>query len=135
RARGGRPRPAFPPPPRERPPAARPPPARAAWKAYRRALFAPEGMIGALGARRKQGGRFKIHTSACSGDSGGPLVANTAAGPVEGGTVSYGGAPCGLPRAPRVYSRGSSPPPFINRPPPPPAPSTPPDPIRPPRLG
>jgi secreted trypsin-like serine protease len=83
-------------------------------KAYTRDLFAPESMICALGARRKHGGRFKIHTSACSGDSGGPLVATTPSGPVEVGTVSYGGALCGLPAAPTVYSRVSSSFDFIN---------------------
>jgi trypsin len=77
-------------------------------KAYTRDLFAPESMICALGPKRKKGGRFKIHTTACSGDSGGPLVASTASGPVEVGTVSYGGALCGLPAAPTVYSRVSS---------------------------
>ena len=71
-------------------------------------------MICALGTRRKHSGRFKIHTSACSGDSGGPLVANTPTGPVEVGTVSYGGALCGLPSAPSVYSRVSSSVDFIN---------------------
>ena len=81
---------------------------RRCLKAYTRDLFAPESMICALGKRRKHGGRFKIHTSACSGDSGGPLVAYTPTGPVEVGTVSYGGALCGLPAAPTVYSRLSS---------------------------
>jgi trypsin len=81
---------------------------RRCLRAYSRDLFAPESMICALGARRKHSGRFKIHTSACSGDSGGPLVANTPTGPVEVGTVSYGGALCGLPSAPSVYSRVSS---------------------------
>ena len=83
-------------------------------KAYTRDLFSPDSMICALGARRKHGGRFKIHTSACSGDSGGPLVAATASGPVEVGTVSFGGALCGLPSAPTVYSRVSSSLDFIN---------------------
>jgi trypsin len=77
-------------------------------RAYTRDLFAPESMICALGAPRKHGGRFKIHTSACSGDSGGPLVADTPSGPVEVGTVSFGGALCGLPAAPTVYSRVSA---------------------------
>jgi trypsin len=85
-------------------------------KAYTRDLFAPESMICALGARKKNAGRFKIHTSACSGDSGGPLVADTATGPVEVGTVSYGGALCGLPAAPTVYSRVSASLDFINAP-------------------
>jgi secreted trypsin-like serine protease len=83
-------------------------------RAYTRDLFAPESMICALGAKRPHGGRFKIHTSACSGDSGGPLVADTASGPVEVGTVSYGGALCGLPAAPTVYSRVSASRDFIN---------------------
>jgi trypsin len=87
---------------------------RRCLKAYTQDLFAPESMICALGARRKKGGRFKIHTSACSGDSGGPLVADTATGPVEVGTVSYGGALCGLGAAPTVYSRVSASFDFIN---------------------
>jgi trypsin len=87
---------------------------RRCLRAYSRDLFAPESMICALGAKRKHPGRFKIHTSACSGDSGGPLVANTPTGPVEVGTVSYGGALCGLPGAPSVYSRVSSSLDFIN---------------------
>jgi trypsin len=85
-------------------------------RAYTRDLFAPESMICALGAKRKDSGRFKIHTSACSGDSGGPLVADTPSGPVEVGTVSYGGALCGLPAAPTVYSRVSASLDFINQP-------------------
>ena len=85
-------------------------------RAYSRDLFAPDSMICALGARRQQGGKFKIHTSACSGDSGGPLVAQTATGPVEVGTVSFGGALCGLAGAPTVYSRVSSSLDFINAP-------------------
>jgi trypsin len=83
-------------------------------KAYTRDLFAPESMICALGARRKHGGRFKIHTSACAGDSGGPLAADTPSGPVEVGTVSYGGALCGLPAAPSVYSKVATSLDFIN---------------------
>jgi trypsin len=83
-------------------------------KAYTRDLFAPESMICALGPKRKNGGRFKIHTTACSGDSGGPLVADIGGGPVEVGTVSYGGALCGLPAAPTVYSRVASSLSFIN---------------------
>ena len=77
-------------------------------RAYSRDLFAPDSMICALGAKRKNPGKFKIHTSACSGDSGGPLVADTPAGPVEVGTVSFGGALCGLSGTPAVYSRISS---------------------------
>jgi secreted trypsin-like serine protease len=83
-------------------------------RAYTRDLFAPESMICALGPKRKHPGRFKIHTSACSGDSGGPLVADTPSGLVEVGTVSYGGALCGLSAAPTVYSRVSSSLGFIN---------------------
>jgi len=86
------------------------------FKAFTRDLFAPESMICALGALKKKPGRFKIHTSACSGDSGGPLVADTATGPVEVGTVSFGGALCGLPAAPTVYSRVSASLDFINQP-------------------
>lgn len=87
---------------------------RRCLKAYTRDLFAPESMICALGKKRKRPGRFKIHTSACTGDSGGPLVADTPSGPVELGTVSFGGALCGLPQAPTVYSRVSSALDFIN---------------------
>jgi trypsin len=83
-------------------------------RAYTRDLFVPESMICALGNRRKNGGRFKIHTSACVGDSGGPLVADTRTGPVEVGTVSFGGALCGLPGEPTVYSRVSASLDFIN---------------------
>jgi secreted trypsin-like serine protease len=87
---------------------------RRCLKAYTRDLYAPESMICALGAKRKKPGRFKIHTSACSGDSGGPLVADLPTGPVEVGTVSFGGALCGLPAAPTVYSRVASSLDFIN---------------------
>jgi secreted trypsin-like serine protease len=89
---------------------------RRCLKAYTRDLYAPESMICALGAKRKKPGRFKIHTSACSGDSGGPLVADTPTGAVEVGTVSFGGALCGLPAAPTVYSRVASSLDFINAP-------------------
>jgi secreted trypsin-like serine protease len=89
---------------------------RRCLKAYTRDLYAPESMVCALGAKRKKPGRFKIHTSACSGDSGGPLVADTPTGAVEVGTVSYGGALCGLPAAPTVYSRIASSLDFINAP-------------------
>ena len=85
-------------------------------KAYTRDLFAPESMICSLGAKRKKPGRFKIHTSACSGDSGGPLIADTPTGAVEVGTVSFGGALCGLPAAPSVYSRVAASLGFINAP-------------------
>jgi trypsin len=89
---------------------------RRCLKAYTRDLYAPESMVCALGAKRKHPGRFKIHTSACSGDSGGPLVADTPTGAVEVGTVSFGGALCGLPAAPTVYSRVASSLDFINAP-------------------
>jgi secreted trypsin-like serine protease len=85
-------------------------------RAYTRDLYAPESMLCALGPKRPHPGRFKIHTSACSGDSGGPLVADTPTGPVEIGTVSFGGALCGLPAAPTVYSRVSTSLDFINTP-------------------
>jgi secreted trypsin-like serine protease len=81
---------------------------RRCLKAYTRDLYAPQSMICALGPKRRHPGRFKIHTSACSGDSGGPLVADTPTGPAVVGTVSFGGALCGLPAAPTVYSRVSS---------------------------
>jgi secreted trypsin-like serine protease len=87
---------------------------RRCLKAYTRDLFAPESMICALGAKRKRPGRFKVHTSACVGDSGGPLVADFPSGPVAVGTVSFGGALCGVPSAPTVYSRVSSALDFIN---------------------
>jgi trypsin len=89
---------------------------RRCLRAYTRDLFAPESMICALGPKRRRPGRFKIHTSACTGDSGGPLVADTSSGPVQVGTVSYGGALCGLPAAPTVYSRVSASVDFINAP-------------------
>ena len=87
---------------------------RRCLKAYTKDLYAPESMICALGVKRKKAGRFKIHTSACVGDSGGPLVADTPAGPVEVGTVSFGGALCGLPAAPTVYSEVATSLDFIN---------------------
>jgi trypsin len=83
-------------------------------RAYSQDLFSPTSMICAIGARRRHGGRFRIHTTACSGDSGGPLVAVTPTGIREVGTVSYGGALCGLPGAPTVYSRVSASLDFIN---------------------
>jgi trypsin len=89
---------------------------RRCLKAYTRDLFVSDSMICALGAKRKKAGRFKIHTSACSGDSGGPLVADTPTGSVEVGTVSFGGALCGLPAAPTVYSRVASSLDFISAP-------------------
>ena len=87
---------------------------RRCLKAYTSDLYAPESMICALGAKRKKPGRFKIHTSACSGDSGGPLVADTPTGAVQVGIVSFGGALCGLPAAPSVYSKVASSLDFIN---------------------
>jgi trypsin len=87
---------------------------RRCLKAYTKDLYAPESMLCALGSKRKKPGRFKIHTSACSGDSGGPLVADTPTGAVEIGTVSFGGALCGLPAAPTVYSRVATSLDFIN---------------------
>jgi secreted trypsin-like serine protease len=87
---------------------------RRCLKAYTKDLYAPESMLCALGPKRKKPGRFKIHTSACSGDSGGPLVADTPTGAIEVGTVSFGGALCGLPAAPTVYSRVATSLDFIN---------------------
>jgi trypsin len=87
---------------------------RRCLKAYTKDLYAPESMLCALGAKRNKPGRFKIHTSACSGDSGGPLVADTPTGAVEIGTVSFGGALCGLPAAPTVYSEVATSLDFIN---------------------
>ena len=75
-------------------------------RAYGR-VFKGSSMICALGKRLRRFGRAPIHAAACSGDSGGPLVADTPTGPVELGTVSYGGAFCGLSAAPTVYSRVS----------------------------
>jgi trypsin len=79
-----------------------------------RALYSGRSMICSLGRRVKRFGRPAIHTTACSGDSGGPLVADTPLGPREVGTVSYGGAFCGLSSAPTVYSRVSDSLGFIN---------------------
>lgn len=70
-------------------------------------LYSATTMICALGKKMKRFGRPSIHSSACSGDSGGPLVADTPTGPKAVGTVSFGGAFCGLPAAPTVYSRVS----------------------------
>lgn len=81
-------------------------------RAYRR-LFQPQSMICSLGARLKGIGRPVIHTTACIGDSGGPLVADTPNGPRVVGTVSFGGAFCGLGASPTVYSRVSGSLPFI----------------------
>ena len=73
-------------------------------------------MICALGPRRKHGGQFKIHTRPARATAAGRWSANTATGPVEVGTVSFGGALCGLPGAPTVYSRVSSSLDFITTP-------------------
>ena len=45
------------------------------------------------------------NASSCYGDSGGPLSADTPAGQVLVGVVSYGGDRCGDPRFPSVYAR------------------------------
>jgi trypsin len=75
-------------------------------KAYRR-LFVVTAMICSTGRRIKGFGRPRIHETACTGDSGAPLVADVARGPIVIGTVSFGGAFCGLGAAPTVYSRVS----------------------------
>ncbi|HET8975704.1 MAG TPA: serine protease [Solirubrobacterales bacterium] len=75
-------------------------------RAYRQ-LYSGRSMICALGRKLGRFGRPAIHTTACSGDSGGPLVAETPLGPRVLGTVSYGGAFCGIAAAPTVYSRVS----------------------------
>ena len=77
-------------------------------RAYSRDLFHPEAMICALGRRLRRFGRPPLHSSACTGDSGGPLVASTPTGPKQIGIVSFGGAICGIPPAPTVYSRVAS---------------------------
>ncbi|MDP9228382.1 MAG: serine protease [Actinomycetota bacterium] len=81
-------------------------------RAYRR-IFLPQTMICALGLRIKRYGRPAIHTTACSGDSGAALVADLPTGAVAAGTVSFGGAFCGISAAPTVYSRVSDSLPFI----------------------
>lgn len=81
-------------------------------RAYR-TLFMSPAMLCALGRKLKRFGRPFIHTTACSGDSGGPLVADTVNGTRVVGTVSFGGAFCGLGAAPTVYSRVSDSLPFI----------------------
>jgi trypsin len=81
---------------------------RRCLRAYTRDIFNPEAMICALGRKIPKYKRPPIHTSACTGDSGGPLIASTSAGPRQVGIVSYGGAFCGLPAAPTVYSRVSA---------------------------
>ena len=73
-----------------------------------RGLYSGKAMICALGRKLKRFGRPRIHTTACSGDSGGPLVAPTPLGPRVIGTVSYGGAFCGIGAAPTVYARVSN---------------------------
>ena len=75
-------------------------------RAYRK-LYVVPAMICANGRAIKKFGRPRIHETACSGDSGGPMVADLARGPVVLGTVSFGGAFCGLGAAPTVYSRVS----------------------------
>ena len=81
---------------------------RKCTRAYTRDIFNPATMICAVGNRIRKLKRPPIHSSACSGDSGGPLIANTSGGVRQFGIVSYGGAFCGLPAAPTVYSRVSS---------------------------
>ncbi len=68
-------------------------------------LFIVPAMICSTGRRLKGFGRPPIHETACTGDSGAPLVADVARGPIVIGTVSFGGAFCGLGAAPTVYSR------------------------------
>jgi len=75
-------------------------------KAYHKLHVVP-AMICASGRRIGKYGRPSIHETACTGDSGGPLVADLPRGPVVIGTVSFGGALCGLGAAPTVYSRVS----------------------------
>jgi trypsin len=75
-------------------------------RAYRR-LYSGETMICALGRKLKRFGRPSIHTTACAGDSGSPLVGPSSLGPRVIGTVSYGGAFCGIGAAPTVYARVS----------------------------
>jgi secreted trypsin-like serine protease len=77
-------------------------------RAYTKDIFNPVTMICALGHRIPKFKRPPIDSSACSGDSGGPLVANTSAGVRQVGIVSYGGAFCGLPASPTVYTRVTS---------------------------
>jgi trypsin len=77
-------------------------------KAYTKDIFNPVTMICALGQRIPKFKRPPINSSACSGDSGGPLVASTSAGVRQVGIVSFGGAFCGLPPAPTVYTRVTS---------------------------
>jgi trypsin len=81
---------------------------RRCQRAYSRDLFNPGSMLCTLGKRLRRFGRPPLHSSACTGDSGGPLIAETPAGPRQIGIVSFGGAICGLPGAPTVYSRVAS---------------------------
>jgi secreted trypsin-like serine protease len=81
-------------------------------RAYGR-LYKIPTMICSLGRKLKQFGRPFIHETACTGDSGGPLVADAATGARLVGTVSFGGAFCGLGASPTVYSRVSDSLPFI----------------------
>jgi trypsin len=76
-------------------------------------LFQTTAMICALGRKIKKYGRPFIHETACTGDSGGPLVQDTPNGPRLVGTVSFGGAFCGLGFTPTVYARVSDALPFI----------------------
>lgn len=75
-------------------------------RAYRK-LYQAQAMICAIGEKLRKYGRPFIHTTACSGDSGGPLIADTPEGVRVIGTVSFGGAFCGLGSAPTVYARVS----------------------------
>jgi trypsin len=82
--------------------------ARKCIRAYTKDIFNPVTMICALGQRIPKFKRPPINSSACSGDSGGPLVAYTSGGVRQVGIVSFGGAFCGLPPAPTVYTRVTS---------------------------
>ena len=77
-------------------------------RAYSKDIFNPVTMLCALGDRIRKFRRPPINSSACSGDSGGPLIANTSGGLRQVGIVSFGGAFCGLPAAPTVYTRVTS---------------------------
>ena len=72
-----------------------------------RSVFSGVAMICASGKRVRKFKRAPIHSTACFGDSGGPLVADTPAGAVAVGTVSFGGPVCGYSPTPTVYSRVS----------------------------
>ena len=71
-------------------------------------------MICALGARRKQGGPLQDPHLRLLRRQRRPAGRDTPTGPIEVGTVSYGGALCGLGAAPTVYSRVSASLDFIN---------------------